>query len=112
MSMEQIYSHPLNIYSSNSRRQRGGGFFGKLARMAVPLLKRVGTSLGQNTLGFASNTLSDLIEGKSSNEIKEGMRKRGAQHFRNVVNSVIDEPKNKKRFVNKRRKIIKRKSIH
>ena len=54
---------------SGSRRQRGGGIFGALARVALPFAKRIGTSLlkkgARQAIGLAQDVASDVVAGKN-----------------------------------------------
>lgn len=63
---------------AGSRRQRGGGIFGSLARMFLPAVKNLGKSLLQqgasHGLGMAKDVMGDVSQGKS---LKDAFVKRG-----------------------------------
>lgn len=46
------------VFAGSRRQQVGGGFFGSLARFALPILKSVGSRI----LGVAARTASDVIQ--------------------------------------------------
>ena len=65
-----FYSQPSYVGGgfpifSGSRRMRGGGIFGSLARLAVPVVKNLGRSLlragKHHGLGFAKDVVADVI---------------------------------------------------
>ena len=68
---------------TGSRRQRGGGIFGALARIALPMAKRVGTSLlkqgARQAMSLAQNVASDVASGKS---IGESFKSQGKSHLK------------------------------
>ena len=79
--ISKAYSSP--VFVAASRRQRGGGFFGRIARFAIPILKNIGATVGKEALNFASNTLSDVSQGKP---FKQAVRRRGLNSLINVSN--------------------------
>jgi hypothetical protein len=46
------------VFSGSRRQQVGGGFFGSLARFALPMLK----TIGSRVLNVASRTASDVLQ--------------------------------------------------
>lgn len=96
MEIGESYSNP-SIFQSAGRRQRGGGFFGKLARMALPILKSFGARVGNEALNFASNTLSDVSEGHN---VRESLKKQGLKS----LSKVLEPPRKRKNLINKSRK--------
>ena len=75
---------------SGSRRQRGGSIFGALARVALPLAKRVGTSLlrtgARQAIGLASNIADDVIAGKN---IGQSFKTHGKSHLKQFGRSAL-----------------------
>ena len=55
---------------SGSRRQRGGGIFGSLGKMFLPIAKRVGKKLLREGVGLARDVAQDVMSGK---DIKESL---------------------------------------
>ena len=88
--ISSIYSQPSNVFIGAGRRQRGGGFFGKIARFAIPILKRIGSALGKEAINFAGNTISDLSEGR---DLKSTLQKRGVESLANASNKIFRKPK-------------------
>lgn len=59
---------------SGSRRQRGGGIFGTLAKFFTPIAKNVGKSLLVNGIDLAKNVAHDAMQGRN---IGESLKRRG-----------------------------------
>ena len=70
---------------SGSRRQRGGGILGALARIALPMAKRLGTSVLRTAkregLKLGANVVSDLAQGRN---IKDSLLEHGKTAAMNV----------------------------
>lgn len=70
---------------SGSRRMRGGGIFGSLARVALPFVKSVGRSVlnagKHHALGFAKDVALDALSGKS---IRDSAKKRGINRLKQL----------------------------
>jgi len=92
--IKDAYSKPTGIFISAGRRQRGGGFFGRIARFAIPILKSIGQSFGKEAINFASNTLSDINQGKP---VRETLKNRGINSLINASQDVIDKHKKKRK---------------
>ena len=73
-----------------SRRQRGGGIFGALARIALPFAKRVGSSLlkkgARHAMSLAQNVASDVAAGKS---IGESLKSQGKSQLKQFGQSAL-----------------------
>ena len=91
---------------SGSRRQRGGSIFGALKRIALPMVKRIGSSL-LNTVKtegvkLGKDVLSDIAEGRN---IKETLVNRGKaaainvgkRSLRNAVKTVTGAGRKRRR---------------
>lgn len=69
---------------SGSRRQRGGGIFGSLAKLVMPALKSVGKhALGQ-AASLAKDVAGDVIAGKN---IKSSLMNRGKSRLMNIASN-------------------------
>ena len=84
---------------SGSRRQRGGGIFGALARIALPFAKRVGSSLLKNgvrqAVGLAQDVASDVVAGKNIGQsIKSQGKSRLKQFGRRAIKTGTKELRN------------------
>ena len=85
-----FYSRPsyhggsFPVYSG-SRRQRGGGILGALARIALPMAKRFGTAALRTAkregLKLGANVVSDLAQGRN---IKDSLLEHGKAAATNV----------------------------
>ena len=84
--IKNLYANPNGIFVGANRRQRGGGFFGRIARFALPILKKIGGILGNEALNFAGNTINDLQQG---HDLKSTLRKRGVESLSNATNTII-----------------------
>ena len=75
---------------SGSRRQRGGGILGALARIAMPMAKRLGTSVLRTAkkegLRLGANVVSDLAQGRS---IKDSLVDHGKTAARNISQKTL-----------------------
>ena len=78
---------------SGSRRQRGGGIFGSLARMVLPVVKSVGTSIlksaGQQALGLASDAAQSALRGEGLSGVRRTLRQQGLKRLKNVGMSAL-----------------------
>ena len=79
-----FYSRPSHEFRggafhvfAGSRRQRGGGFFGRLKNFFTPVAKKLGKSLLSQGVGFVNDVARDAMEGKS---IKSSLFNRGKSH--------------------------------
>ena len=105
-----FYSRPSHhggsfpVYSG-SRRQRGGGILGALARIALPMAKRLGTSALRTAkregLKLGANVVSDLAQGRN---IKDSFLEHGQAAAKNVSRQTLKKavqsiapPKRKRR---------------
>ena len=86
-----FYSQPSYVGGgfpvfSGSRRQRGGGIFGAIARAVLPMAKRIGTralkGLARHGAALASDVLEDAAAGKN---IIESVKTRGKQRMTQVT---------------------------
>ena len=78
---DRVYQYPTGHFIGGKRRQRGGGFFGRVARMALPFLRRVGRHIVSNVGELATDSLGNLIEGRDVNFANQGyetLRKTGS----------------------------------
>ena len=93
----RIYSSPINgsVFVGAGRRQRGGGFFNRIARFAIPILKDIGSSIGKEALNFASNTINDINKGKP---LRETLKNRGINSLINASNDVLNKQRKKRRY--------------
>jgi len=79
------YSGPSFHYSGNggafgvysgSRRQRGGGIFGSLARLILPVASSVGKRIlrqgARTAIDLTKNVVSDALEGKNVGPVNQG----------------------------------------
>ena len=75
---------------SGSRRQRGGGIFGALARMALPFAKRVGSSIlkrgARQAIGLAQDVVSDVAAGKN---VAQSIRSHGKSRLKQFGRRVL-----------------------
>ena len=85
-----FYSEPSYHYRgaggfpvfSGSRRQRGGGILGSLAKMVMPVLKTVGkTALGQ-AAGLARDVVSDVASGRN---LGQSLKQQGIKRLKNTA---------------------------
>lgn len=79
-----FYSRPSNEFRggsypifTGSRRQRGGGIFGTLAKFFAPIAKNIGKSLLANTVSFAKDVVVDTAKG---NNFKDSLKKHGKRN--------------------------------
>ena len=73
---------------AGSRRQRGGGIFGSLKKMFIPMLKRAGKSLISHGLAYAKDVTDDAMEGKN---FKESLIKHGKARAISIGKSAARE---------------------
>ena len=70
---------------SGSRRMRGGGIFGSLARLALPLVKSVGKSVlnagKRHALGLAKDVAMDALAGRN---IAQSVKRRGLNRLKQI----------------------------
>ena len=67
---------------SGSRRQRGGGILGSLAKMAMPMLKTVGKAALGQAVGFAKDVATDIAQGRN---VKQSLKNRGLKRLKNTA---------------------------
>ena len=96
-NFSRIYSSPINgsVFIGAGRRQREGGFFSKIARFAIPILKDIGSSFGKEALNFASNTINDINKGKA---LRDTLKHRGINSLLNASNDVFKKQKRKRNY--------------
>ena len=88
------YSGPSFHYSGNggafgvysgSRRQRGGGIFGSLARLILPVASSVGKRIlrqgARTAIDLTKNVVSDALEGKNVGQSIKAHGKRGLKNL-------------------------------
>ncbi len=88
MIMQNIYSKPLasGIYAG-TRVQRGGGWFGRIMKSAIPFLSNIGKKVGKGAINFATDTLHDvLVDGRS---IKDAAKEHGMRSLRETAKSIL-----------------------
>ena len=75
---------------SGSRRMRGGGIFGALARLVIPTVKRVGVSLlkkgARQAVGLAKDVAIDAMAGRN---VKDSLKQHGIARAKNVGRAAI-----------------------
>ena len=91
-----FYSQPTYVSGggfpvfAGSRRQRGGGIFGSLAKMVLPALKTVGKSVlrsaAREATGLASDVAKSALTGRS---LKQSLRQHGLKRLGNVGRSAL-----------------------
>lgn len=69
---------------SGSRRQRGGGILGALAKMVMPVLKNVGKAALGQAVGFAGDVANDVMSGQN---FGQSLRRRGKKRLMNTARS-------------------------
>ena len=78
---------------TGSRRQRGGGIFGALARMVAPAITKVGKtalrSFGQNIAGLASDVAQSALRGEGIAGVKQTLRQQGLKRLKNVGSTAL-----------------------
>ena len=67
---------------SGSRRQRGGGILGSLAKMAMPMLKTVGKAALGQAVGFAKDVATDIAQGRN---VRQSLKNRGLKRLKNTA---------------------------
>ena len=100
----RFYSQPSYVGGgfpvfSGSRRQRGGGIFGALAKMVLPVLKNVGSSVlrtaGREAVGLASDVAQSALSGQGLSGIRQTLQQQGLKRLRNVgqnaLRTTVDE---------------------
>ena len=78
---------------SGSRRQRGGGIFGSLAKMVLPVLKNVGSSIlrtaGKEAIGLAHDVAESALSGEGMRGVKRTLRQQGLKRLRTVGQNAL-----------------------
>lgn len=104
-----------NGFRAGSTYQRGSGSFaqllGKLFMSAVPVLKRVGRSIGREALLASSKVASDISEGRN---LLESVKSHGNQGYQQLVEKAVNKLQQsgsgvKRRKTQNPRKVTKRK---
>ena len=67
---------------SGSRRQRGGGILGSLAKMAMPVLKTVGKAALGEAVGFAKDVAGDIAQGRN---VGQSLKQHGLKRLKNTA---------------------------
>ena len=87
---------------SGSRRQRGGGIFGSLARMVLPVVKHVGksvlSSVGEQGMGLVKDVGQSILRGEGVQGIKQTLRQQGLKRLKNVGQTAFDAATRPRRF--------------
>ena len=82
------------IYSG-SRRQRGGGILGSLAKMVLPVLKNVGKAALGQAAGLAKDVASDVVAGRN---LGQSLKQRGLNRLKNTaMASISRQPARRRR---------------
>lgn len=101
-----------NGFRAGSTYQRGSGSFaqllGKLFMSAVPVLKRVGRSIGREALLASSKVATDISEGRN---LLESVKSHGNQGYQQLVEKAVNKLQQSGSGVKRRkpRKVTKRK---
>jgi len=87
----EFYSKPqiggsLPVFVGSRRHQVGGGFFGTLARFALPILKR----FGGRALNVAARTVSDVVERQQP--LKDAFISNAMQEVKTVLDRKRSDP--------------------
>ena len=94
----QFYSQPSYVGAgfpvfSGSRRQRGGGIFGSLAKMVLPVLKSVGSSVlrtaGRQAVGLARDVAESALSGQGLTGVRQTLQRQGLKRLGNVGRSAL-----------------------
>ena len=94
-STARFYSQPSYVGGgfpvfAGSRRQRGGGVFGSIAKAVLPALKSVGKSIlrraGSEALGLASDLATSGLTGRG---IKQTLKQQGLKRLKNIGHSAL-----------------------
>ena len=89
----RFYSQPSYVGGgfpvfAGSRRQRGGGIFGSLAKMVLPALKSVGSSVlrnvGREAVGLARDVADTALSGQGLSGIRQTLQQQGLKRLRSV----------------------------
>ena len=77
---------------SGSRRQRGGGILGSIAKSVLPALKSAGKAVGKRAMrqavGFASDVAGDVLAGKN---IAQSLKSRGKSRMLDIARTAGQE---------------------
>ena len=94
-----FYSQPSYVGGSGfpvfagTRRQRGGGILGALAKTVLPVLKSTGKRLlkraGSEALGLAHDVAQAALSGQGFQGMKRTLREQGMKRLKNVGKSVF-----------------------
>ena len=94
----RFYSQPSYVGAgfpvfSGSRRQRGGGIFGSLAKMVLPVLKSVGSSVlrtaGRQAVGLARDVAESALSGQGLTGVRQTLQRQGLKRLGNVGRSAL-----------------------
>ena len=94
----KFYSQPSYVGAgfpvfSGSRRQRGGGIFGSLAKMVLPVLKNVGSSVlrtaGRQAVGLARDVAESALSGEGLTGVRQTLQRQGLKRLGNVGRSAL-----------------------
>ena len=79
---------------SGGRRQRGGGIFGSLARMVLPVVKQVGksvlSSVGKQCMGLMKDVGQSILRGEGMSGVQNTLRRQGLKRLKNVGQSAFN----------------------
>ena len=67
---------------AGSRRQRGGGILGSLAKFAMPVLGQIGKAALGQAVGFAKDMAGDIAAGRN---VRQSLRQRGLRRLKNTA---------------------------
>ena len=73
---------------AGARRQRGGGIFGSLKNLFLPMAKKIGKNLLHQGIGLAKDIAQDAMEGKN---IKDSILDRGKSRAIDIGKSAARE---------------------
>ena len=88
-----FYSQPSYVGAgfpifSGSRRQRGGGVLGSLARLVLPAVKSVGKALVPQVVGLAGDVVKSVSRGEN---IGTAIRRQGTRRLANVGRAALSQ---------------------
>ena len=67
---------------AGSRRQRGGGILGSLAKFAMPVLGQIGKAALGQAVGFAKDVAGDVAAGRN---VRQSLKQRGLRRLKNTA---------------------------
>ena len=78
---------------AGSRRQRGGGIFGSLAKMVLPVIKTVGSAVlrnvGGEVAGLARDVAQTALSGRGMAVVRQTLQRQGLKRLQNVGQHAI-----------------------